>query len=143
MKLRCQMARHTVARRVVRNQGFSFSHCGRCGRDLVRAGGQWRTVPKGFRVVWRRKSSGPVEQSARQMLLNLPVIGRSLAPRAAARKRRPFDIILFAAMGLRYLLWGAGERLSSWRRRGSGVRAARRQVIHLPSYGPARSGAPS
>jgi hypothetical protein len=37
------------------NDGYYFSKCSRCKRDLVRtAFGSWQ-VPKGFRVVWQQK----------------------------------------------------------------------------------------
>lgn len=141
MKLRCYAGRHAAAPGEVRNQGFEFSHCRRCGSDLVRSAHRWRTVPKGFRVVWKQRPGQPAELSARQFLMDLPATGRSLVPSADKVRSRPSDIVVLAALGLRYLLWLAGERLRDWRRRVRQVRATKRQVIYLPSCAPHRAGA--
>ena len=49
----CASGRHSPGNPIVRNQGFDFSHCRHCACDLIRSDRQWRTVPRGFRVVWR------------------------------------------------------------------------------------------
>ena len=48
----CALGRHRAGRRVHWNDGFYFTCCRRCGRDLVRTTyGGWH-VPRGARVVW-------------------------------------------------------------------------------------------
>ena len=59
MSVFCSMGVHRPADQPVWNNGFYFSACARCGRDLVRgAHDRWRAVPKGFKVVWRQKPAG-------------------------------------------------------------------------------------
>jgi len=48
----CALGRHRAGRRVHWNDGFYFTSCRRCERDLVRTSyGRWH-VPRGARVVW-------------------------------------------------------------------------------------------
>jgi hypothetical protein len=55
----CKMGAHSAGAQPVWNNGFYFSACARCGRDLVRgAHGGWSAVPKGFKVVWRPRPAG-------------------------------------------------------------------------------------
>jgi hypothetical protein len=66
MTLLCRVLAHRIALPVSDNQGFAFSRCRRCGRDMIRSGGSqkssdWRKVPAGFRVVW---SGGASQESA-------------------------------------------------------------------------------
>jgi hypothetical protein len=49
----CVLAGHQAPRDPVYNSGFHFGGCRRCGRALVRAGPDWRPVPKGHRIVWK------------------------------------------------------------------------------------------
>ena len=53
MNLICALAGHGAARNSVYNSGFHFGRCRRCRRALVRAGPDWRPVPKGHRIVWK------------------------------------------------------------------------------------------
>lgn len=54
-KLLCALEGHRAEPRGQWNRGYCFSRCARCGRDMIRLGsGQWQ-VPKGYRVVWKRK----------------------------------------------------------------------------------------
>jgi hypothetical protein len=111
----CKLGRHAPAPGAVRNQAFEFSCCRRCGRDLVRSRGTWRTVPKGFRVVWRQP--GPAaELNAAQLLLNLPASGRALAlPPAPNRGKRrvatTVELVVLMARGLAELV---ADRFRSW-----------------------------
>lgn len=67
MRLSCMTGKHAPRPLVAANQGFQFSRCRGCGRDMVRSRasgpdsgrGAWRTVPKGFRVVWKPKPAPP------------------------------------------------------------------------------------
>jgi len=112
----CTAGKHDAAPGPVRNQGFEFSRCRRCGRDLIRSNAKWTTVPAGFRVVWRRHAPTP-QESAAQMSLNLPATGRALALHAG-RGRRPsrlnaaLEALLIA---LRYAAGAALERVRAWR----------------------------
>jgi len=52
--LPCLFGRHRAHPSVTLNQGFIFGTCRDCGRDLIRSGSEWKRVPRGFQVVWRR-----------------------------------------------------------------------------------------
>jgi len=115
MRLNCTAGKHVPAAAPVRNQGFEFGCCRGCGRDLVRSTGAWRTVPRGFRVVWRRQP--PAEAaSAAQLQLNLAVSGRSLAlrPRPARRRRRVAAAAEAVAIGARGVAWTLADRFRAW-----------------------------
>jgi hypothetical protein len=53
----CSLLTHAASPHMVRNQGFDFSKCRRCGRDMIRSveprATKWRVVPAGFRIIWR------------------------------------------------------------------------------------------
>jgi hypothetical protein len=57
MTLLCTLLNHATGPHMLRNQGFAFSICRRCGRDMIRSveppATKWRVVPTGFRVAWR------------------------------------------------------------------------------------------
>lgn len=50
---RCHLTGHQPGEDVIWNEGYFFTSCTRCGRDMMRADGPWRTVPRKYRVVWR------------------------------------------------------------------------------------------
>jgi hypothetical protein len=130
----CTAGKHDPAPGAVRNQGFEFSHCRRCGRDLIRSNAKWTTVPAGFRVVWRRHAPTPGESSA-QLLLNLPATGRALAP-AGGRQRPPSRLataLEALLIGLRYAAGAALERVRAWRRTLGESRPASGPVAYLPA----------
>ena len=55
MSLLCRLGFHRAAPGEVWNRGFYFSRCSGCGVDLVRtAAGRWH-VPKGRRIVWKKR----------------------------------------------------------------------------------------
>ena len=83
MSISCADGKHVALPRPIRNQGFDFGRCRSCGRDLVRSGRAWRTVPAGFRVVWRRDPPGAAVAGAAQLRLKLDLPERRL-PRAPA-----------------------------------------------------------
>jgi hypothetical protein len=126
MRLHCIAGRHQAARGEVRNQGFGFSRCRGCGCDMVRSRRAWRTVPAGFRVVWKGRGSSPV--GGAQLLFDLPVVGRSLIP-CVERRSRLWSLADLVATGLHYLVSAAAERLQAW----IGSLVARRPV-RLPVY---------
>ena len=59
MRLHCIVGNHAPLPPAAANQGFQFSTCEHCGRDMVRSGRSWREVPHKFRVVWRQAATGP------------------------------------------------------------------------------------
>lgn len=115
MRLDCAAGKHAPAAPGVRNQGLEFGCCRGCGRDLVRSRGAWRTVPRGFRVVWRQ---GPPAEaaSARQLLLDLPANGRALTrvPAPPLRRRRLAAAVEMVALGTRGAASALAERLRAW-----------------------------
>lgn len=50
---RCHLTGHQPGEQIVWNEGYFFTSCTRCGRDMMRADGPWRTVPRKYRLVWR------------------------------------------------------------------------------------------
>jgi hypothetical protein len=143
MLLQCMTGRHAAAPEQVENQGFHFSRCRRCRRDLIRSGHRWRAAPKGFRVVWKRVPDKTSTVSARQFVMDLPVTGRSLtvAPRVA--RSGLSDLIILGLLGLRYLTWIAGERVRALGQRLAAGRSARQPVIYLPPFEPSITGVPA
>jgi hypothetical protein len=54
------------------NDGYCFTSCSRCGRDMVRSAfGEWH-VPKGFRVVWRPRPPGNLDAALNKRYGALP-----------------------------------------------------------------------
>ena len=140
MNLRCIIGGHRAAPDRIHNQGFDFSRCDGCRRDMIRSGRRWRTVPKGFRVVWKRKPGEWTEMSARQLLLSLPATGRSLTVASYRSRVSAAEILLLAALGFRYLLWIVAERLASWGRLTLAARSPRQRIICLPALARMPSG---
>ena len=139
MNLRCIMAGHRAAPGEVRNQGFGFSRCGRCRRDMVRSGRRWRPVPKGFRVAWK-KADHPMKTGAGPLLPDLPATGRTLTVAPSGGRSSAAYVMLLAALGCRYLFWTFRDRIASWRRRTFSARRPRARTIYLPAFAPAQSG---
>jgi MraZ protein len=54
MSLLCALGGHEAGNGEVYNGGYYFAHCRRCGRDMIKSGGDWQMVPSGHRVVWRK-----------------------------------------------------------------------------------------
>ena len=126
MSRTCMRGKHDAAANWVRNQGLEFGRCGRCGRDLIRSRQQWRTVPQGFRVVWRRSAPGSEALDAGQLPLDLPAVGRALALRAPRRQRNALLVALELAMlGLRDMAGALAGRARLW---AGAMRAPRRRA---------------
>jgi hypothetical protein len=130
MGLRCIAGRHDVAPGEVRYQGFGFSRCRRCGRDMVRSARAWRIVPNGFRVVWRQGPPPRAASSPAQLRFDLPAAGRALLAPAGKGRGRPIGMVFLGLAGLRCLGWAAAGRVRAWRQ---ALRAPRRAgpVIRL------------
>lgn len=116
MHFQCSFGRHEAAPGEVRNQGFGFSRCRGCGCDLVRSSREWRTVPKGFRVAWRRTASRQTELYAGQLLFDLPVKGRALTLVTIGKRSTLSCLIELLIAGLRYFAGAAARRLGAWQR---------------------------
>jgi hypothetical protein len=132
MHFQCLIGRHTAAPDEIRNQGFGFSHCRRCSRDMVRSKNEWRSVPRGFQVVWRRRPPLQTEISAAQLLFDLPASGRALLVPPGRGRNRPMGLLFLVQAGLRHLSWTAGRRLLVWRGRLQAARRVDQSVIRLP-----------
>ena len=135
MRLSCILGRHDVAPSKAMNQGFAFSRCRCCRRDMVRSRRDWKPVPKGFRVVWRSPAGPRKEVGGAQLLLDLPAAGRALALRGAPARRRGLASAMLdlLAAGLRCLAWAAGDRLRVWRKALLAPRKAERPMLGLPA----------
>ncbi|HYI47298.1 MAG TPA: hypothetical protein VEX35_02430 [Allosphingosinicella sp.] len=133
MSLSCPEGKHVALPRPIRNQGFDFGRCRRCGRDMVRSSRAWRAVPDGFQVVWRRGAGPQAPPSAAQLLLDLPASGRALAISAAPlkRRRRTAAAAELLALGARALAWAIADRVRVWLRELRAPPIAARPVLGL------------
>ena len=131
----CVFGRHTPAPGEIRNQGFAFTRCRRCRRDLVRAGSTSRTVPKGFRIVWRPGKRAQAEQNTAQMLLGAPPApGRGLTVIEPNRGWRAMPTLVgLAGAGLRLLLWRLADRRRDRRKLKLIRTSATIRVLRLPA----------
>lgn len=84
MSLLCRLSIHAAAPQAFRNQGFEFSKCRHCGRDMIRSAEspetKWQTVPAGFRVDWKNADINQLENchgsgSARTGTMIPPLLG--------------------------------------------------------------------
>jgi hypothetical protein len=125
------MGHHDVAPGEVRNQGFGFSHCRLCGRDMMRSDQAWRTVPKGFRVVWRYGIPRQTQISATQLLFDLPEPDRALTLPKRGRRSRLSDLLGLAMIAAQFLSFTAAERWRSWRKAAFSRREAHLSPIRL------------
>jgi hypothetical protein len=130
----CIIRKHAPIARTARNQGFEFSRCRQCDRDLVRSNREWKTVPKGFRVVWKEARRARCRSDAIQLLLDLPTTGRDLAL-FSAQDRSPVPgrvVLALLLAAVRYALWALVDRLQAWRHQPRS-RVRRGAVLQLPS----------
>jgi hypothetical protein len=133
MSLSCPEGKHVALPRPIRNQGFDFGRCRRCGRDMVRSRRAWRAVPDGFQVVWRRGAGPQAPPGAGQLLLDLPASGRELAIPAAPLRRqsRAAAAAELLALGARCLAWAFADRIRAWLRALRAPPIAARPVLGL------------
>lgn len=66
MTILCRLGRHRrTTEPPVWNEGYWFSHCVRCGCDMIRrGGGRWRVPRKGYKVVWRPRRCAEIDWMA-------------------------------------------------------------------------------
>lgn len=122
MPIMCLVAGHHAFPSSVRNQGFYFSQCRCCGRDMIRSQHGWQKVPKGLRVVWRREV--PIR--------NLPVVVAAGSPAGIAlRLAAAADL---AGTALRGLVELTVRRLrAAWRASMARPLQPRPIVLRLPA----------
>jgi hypothetical protein len=135
MRFDCLFGQHKPVLPAARNQGFQFSRCRGCGRDMVRSGRSWRRVPKGFRVVWR-KARSQARPGAAPASAATPSVGRqgmAMTGAGPLRRRGPFSGLAdLVRAAMRVLLWSWNDRVSDlrvWMR----ALPARPKVLRLPS----------
>jgi hypothetical protein len=56
MRILCRIGGHEPDRGAVWNEGFYFGRCRRCRRELLGRCGEWKAVPRGFRIVWKKRT---------------------------------------------------------------------------------------
>src|SRR5688572_27044927 len=74
MSLLCQLNRHAAHNDVIENEGRRFSRCRRCSIDLVERGKSWGAAPKGYRIVWRSKTTTDLPTSLRAEKKQMPMV---------------------------------------------------------------------
>ncbi|MEA3013859.1 MAG: hypothetical protein QOD42_2404 [Sphingomonadales bacterium] len=116
MSKSCGDGKHVALARPVRNQGFEFGRCRKCGRDLVRSRRAWRTVPAGFRVVWRREPPGAGQASAAQLKLKLDFPDSRLSAASGRPQPRLAIAVDLVVLGVRGLAAAIAERTRLWLR---------------------------
>ena len=87
MSIPCSVFGHIADMHHHRNEGVEFSHCDRCGEDLIRLDGSeggWSAVPQGYRVVWRRPA---YRSDALSVAERMERLAKESARRRAERKR--------------------------------------------------------
>lgn len=114
MSKSCGDGKHVALARPIRNQGFDFGRCRKCGRDLVRSRRAWRTVPAGFQVVWRREPPGAAQASAAQLKLQLDLPERRQAPAPGRGQPRLVAAVELFVLGVRGLAAALAERTRLW-----------------------------
>lgn len=119
MSIACLAGNHSVYPRAIPNQGFEFTRCTRCGRDLLRAGRGWRDAPPGFRIVWRGGTRRGAESG--QLAFDLARPGHPSAvpvpPPPRRRRRRWRTAADLAGSALRLAASEAAEAVRAWLRR--------------------------
>lgn len=126
----CTTGLHSPAPRIARNQGFEFSQCRHCTCDLIRSNRRWRTVPRGFRVVWR-EADQPLTDDPAQLQLDFSAAGRALVLWSANDRSiwRVGAMLGLAVIGFFYFIYTLVDHFHlAWKR------VARRQrMLKLPA----------
>jgi len=124
MALLCTLSPHRAAPVVLENQGFLFSRCKRCQRDLVCSVSgppSWRAVPDGFRVAWRETDLSVFEHA-------------SLAERTRTRVRHAMttarDAVHLAAT---IVSWRVVDGARTLRTRVDAAYLASKRLVRLPN----------
>lgn len=110
MSLLCLCGQHAARPSNISNQGYYFSRCTRCRRDLIGSAVKWKPVPRGKRVVWRpvrRRVSRP------KPVYNVPMV----IPQPVAMPRRPrprFSFAKLVAADLCLFAWSGANGIRQW-----------------------------
>lgn len=64
MSILCSLGKHEATANSIWNNGFYFSRCRRCAREIIRNREGWRPVPKGYQVVWKPRRPTDIDWSA-------------------------------------------------------------------------------
>jgi hypothetical protein len=112
MSLLCLCGRHAARPSNISNQGYYFSRCTRCRRDLIGSAVKWKPVPRGKRVVWRRVQ--PRGGAARpKPVYNVPMVIPQ--PVAKPRRMRPrFSFAKVVAADLCLFAWSGANGIRQW-----------------------------
>ena len=130
MRFRCLVGNHRPLPPAAANQGFQFSTCEHCGRDMVRSGRSWREVPRQFRVVWKRATPAPGHQTGvnRRSRHPLPVPMPGPVPLLSGL----LGLADLAMAALRVVLWACRERMKAFNLNLRLLRPSR-PVLRLPA----------
>ena len=82
MSIWCKLGRHEAGPRIASNGGTYFGWCSHCEAELVLSPRGWSAVPKGYRIVWRRRNAETCFPCEEQLEL-------ALDPKAAEKERGP------------------------------------------------------
>ena len=63
MRMKCILGKHEAIPSDVWNNGFYFSRCKNCEREMIRRHKTWRVVPKKMRVVWTPRTLSDIDWS--------------------------------------------------------------------------------
>lgn len=122
--LPCTLSPHRAAAVVLENQGFLFSRCRRCQRDLVCSSSgppSWHAVPDGFRVAWRETDLSVFAQP-------------SLADRTRGHVRHATTAVRDAAhLAATVVGWRAIDAARTLRTRLDAAYVASRGMLRLPN----------
>lgn len=86
MNIFCGTGTHVPGVGPIWNDGYYFTQCARCGRQMIKPGGgdRWRSVPKKYRVVWKPRTQDDVDWTAGRTAghaVRPPLIGKGLPDR--------------------------------------------------------------
>jgi len=128
MNIACRVGKHVPSPQTHSNQGFTFSRCARCDRDLMRSNAKWIVVPRQLRVVWRGMEDlvARVDASPAQFLTPTAAVpaepspscgtmGSAPMPARALRRSSPFSMMDLLGLGAAVLVWLVSDRLRQFR----------------------------
>jgi len=137
MNILCLLGRHSAVPSEVRNQGFRFTQCRSCGCDMIGMRGAWKSVPKGFRVVWKGAGEPGAAAVPLRLIRNLPTLRPSpLHQRLERVARRVSEAVDLAGSAIRMAGWSLAGRYAALR--GSLILALQPRQLVLPLPRPAR-----
>ena len=115
MILSCRLGRHSALPSDVRNLGLRVSQCRCCGRDLIHLRGRWQSVPRGFRIVWRRLDEVIAEAVPLKLVRNLPVARGRGGHGVRDFARRAADFAHLVGASLTVASWAIADRYRALR----------------------------